>query len=54
MSVKIIYVKKTATSKKITKLKSKKTYFVRIRAYKKSGGAVHISKWSTVKKVKAK
>ena len=35
-------------------LKSKKTYYVRIRAYKKSGGAVHVSKWSSVKIVKEK
>ena len=52
--VKTVTAKKTATSKKITKLKSKKTYYVRIRTYRKSGGAVHVSKWSTVKKVKAK
>lgn len=52
--VKTVYGKKNATSKKITKLKSKKTYYIRIRAYKKSGGLVHVSKWSSVKKVKAK
>ena len=52
--VKTVTAKKTATSKKITKLASKKTYYVRIRAYKKSGNGVHVSKWSTVKKVKAK
>ena len=52
--VKTVYAKKSAVSKKITKLKSKKIYYVRIRAYKKSGGSVHISKWSTVKRVKAK
>ena len=52
--VKTIYAKKSATSKKITKLTSKKTYYIRIRAYKKSGSVVHVSKWSTVKKVKAK
>lgn len=52
--VKTVTAKKNATSKKITKLTSKKTYYVRIRAYKKSGGAVHVSKWSAIKKVKAK
>ncbi|MBQ3370076.1 MAG: fibronectin type III domain-containing protein [Mogibacterium sp.] len=52
--VKTVTAKRTAASKKITKLKSKKTYYVRVRAYKKSGGAVHVSKWSAVKKVKAK
>ena len=52
--VKTVTAKKTAASKKITKLKSKKTYYVRIRAYKKSGEAVHVSKWSAIKKVKVK
>ncbi len=52
--VKTVYAKKSATSKKITKLTSKKTYYVRIRAYKSSGGVVHISKWSTRKSVKVK
>ena len=52
--VKTVYAKKTATSKKITKLMSKKTYYVRIRAYKKSGNKVHVSKWSTKKSVKIK
>lgn len=53
-NVKTVYAKKSAASKKITKLKSKKTYYVRVRAYKKSGGVVHISKWSTRKSVKVK
>ena len=52
--VKTVYAKKSAASKKITKLTSKKTYYVRIRAYKSSGGVIHVSKWSTVKSVKAK
>ena len=52
--VKTVTAKKTAASKKIKKLTSKKTYYVRIRAYKNSGGAIHVSKWSAVKKVKAK
>ena len=52
--VKKVYAKKSAVSKKISKLKSKKTYYIRIRAYKKSGGAVHVSKWSAVKKIKIK
>lgn len=52
--VKTVTAKKSAASKKITKLTSKKVYYVRIRSYLKSGGKVHISKWSTVKSVKAK
>lgn len=53
-SVKTVTAKKNASSKKIRKLKSKKTYYVRIRSYKRSGHAVHISKWSKVKAVKIK
>ena len=52
--VKTVYAKKSATSKKITKLTSKKTYYVRIRAYKSSGGVVHVSKWSKTQNAKAK
>ena len=53
-NVKTVYARKSATSKKITKLKSKKTYYVRIRAYKKVGSKVHISKWSKKRSVKVK
>ena len=53
-NVKTVYAKKTTTSKKITRLTSKKTYYVRIRAYKKSGDKVHVSKWSIKKSVKIK
>lgn len=52
--VKTATAKKTAVSKKITKLKSKKKYYVRIRAYKKDKKDVHVSKWSAVKTVKIK
>ncbi len=47
---------KGAAKKKLTvkKLKAKKTYYVRIRAYKKINGKVQYSKWSKVKKVKVK
>ncbi|MCQ2564114.1 MAG: hypothetical protein MJ128_06485 [Mogibacterium sp.] len=45
---------KSKTSKKITKLKSKKKYSVRIRAYKWIGGVKHVSKWTKWKKVKVK
>ncbi len=46
--------KKTAASKKITKLGRKKTYYVRVRTYKWISGKKHVSKWSSVKKVKTK
>ena len=45
---------KTIDSKVWSGFKGAKKYYVRIRAYKKSGGAVHVSKWSTKKSVKAK
>lgn len=47
-------VGKALASKKIKKLKSKKTYYVRIRAYRKDGNMIHVSKWSAVKKIKTK
>ena len=47
--VKKKYVKANETSEKITKLTSQSTYYVRIRAYTKSGGKVHVSKWSATK-----
>lgn len=46
--------KKTATFKNITKLKSRKTYYVRVRSYKKINGKKHVSKWSAVKKVRTR
>ena len=50
-----VTIGKTKTvSKKIKKLKAKKTYYVRIRTYKKVGGKTYYSDWSTVKKVKTK
>ena len=42
-------VGKTKTSYVIKKLQSEKKYFVRIRAYKKSGGVKKYGKWSVVK-----
>ena len=38
----------------LKKLKKKKTYFIRIRAYKIADGKKVYGKWSTVKKVKIK
>lgn len=42
------------TSKKITKLKAKKKYYVRVRTYKKVGSTKYYSSWSKVKTVKTK
>ena len=53
-NVKTVYAKKTAVSIKISKLKAKKKYYVRIRAYKKVDNTLHVSRWSTTKSVKAK
>jgi hypothetical protein len=41
-------------SKNITKLSAKKTYYVRIRTYKKIGKTYYYSKWSAASKVKTK
>lgn len=49
---KLVSAKKT--SYKITGLKSKKKYYIRLRAYTKTGTTKHVSKWSTVKVVKVK
>lgn len=47
---------KKAKKTKVTfkKLRAKKKYFVRVRAYKKVNGVKYTSKWSTVKKKKTK
>ena len=45
---------KSKTSKKIRKLAKKKNYYIRIRTYKWIGGVKHVSKWSSVRKVKTK
>lgn len=42
----------TKTSKKVTKLKGGKKYFVRIRTYKTAGGKNYYSPWSKAKTVK--
>ncbi len=42
------------SSKKITKLKAKKKYYVRIRTYAKIGGKTYNSSWSKPKNVKTK
>ena len=54
-SKKTVTVSKAATTKVvIKKLKSKKTYYVRIRAYKKVKGKKYYSAWSKAKTVKVK
>ena len=47
-------VSKKSTKVKIKKLKAKKTYYLRVRSYKKVNGKKVYSKWSTVRKVKTK
>ncbi|MCQ2567865.1 MAG: S8 family serine peptidase [Mogibacterium sp.] len=42
------------TSKKISKLKSKKKYYVRVRTYMKCGDKVYYSKWSKAKSIKVR
>ena len=54
-SSKKITVKKAKTTEyEITKLKSKKTYYVRIRAFKKVKGKTYYSEWSKVLSKKTK
>ncbi|MCM1567851.1 MAG: fibronectin type III domain-containing protein [Roseburia sp.] len=54
-TVKKVTVKKKSTVKKtITGLKAKKTYYVRIRAYKTVSGKKYYSAWSSPKKVVTK
>ena len=42
------------TSKKITKLKAKKRYYVQVRTYKTVSGKNIYSTWSSIKSVKTK
>jgi hypothetical protein len=52
---KTVTIKKASTlSTVIKKLTSKKTYYVRIRAYKTAGGTKYYSAWCTAKSVKIK
>ena len=48
------YYTSTKTSKTIKKLAKKKTYFVKIRSYKKISGKTYYGAWSGTKKVKIK
>ncbi len=49
---KIVNIKNTAKSYKKTKLKAGKTYYVKLRAYRKVKSGKAYGAWSTVKKVK--
>ena len=52
---KTVKIKSYKTAKKvISKLKSKKTYYVKVRAFKKVGGKTYYGSYSSVKKVKVK
>ena len=53
-SAKKIRVKNSKNYLKIKKLKSKKTYYVKVRAYKKSGKKTLYSNWTKTKSVKTK
>ena len=53
-SSKWTYKKVTSTSKKLTKLKSGKTYQLKVRAYKTYNGEKVYGSWSAVKKKKVK
>jgi len=44
----------STTSKTATKLKRKRTYYVRIRSYKTVNGKTEYSKWSAIKSIKTK
>lgn len=46
------FVGKWTSRKTITQLKKGKTYYVRVRAYKKSSGKKIYGKWSKIKKIK--
>ena len=50
----VTVAKQNASKKTVKKLKSKKKYFVRVRAYKKVNGKKSYGKWSKIKSVKTK
>lgn len=50
-SAKKVKVSAKSTTKTISKLKKGKTYYMRIRSYKKTGGKTYYSAWSSAKKV---
>ena len=52
--IKTISTSSSKVSKKITKLKSKRRYYVQVRAYKKINGKTYYSNWSSKKSIKTK
>ena len=52
--VRTVYASAKNTSKTIKKLARGKRYYIRVRAYKKKGITIHVSKWSAVRAVKIK
>lgn len=52
--VTISQAKKNSITKTVSKLSKKKTYYVRVRAYTKSGNTVSYGAWSSTKTVKTK
>lgn len=53
-SVRTVNLKSRNTKLTVRKLKSRKTYYIRVRGYKKVNGKIMYSGWSNVKKVKVK
>lgn len=47
-------VQRSNKASKLIKMKKKKTYYVRVRAYNKSNKKTYYGRWSTVKKIKVK
>ena len=52
--VRNVNMKSSSTKLTVRKLKSRKTYYIRIRGYKKVNGKMMYSSWSSVKSVKIK
>ena len=53
-NVKVVYAKRSAASKKIKKLARKKTYYIKVRTYKKADGVKYVGKWSKTIKVRTR
>ncbi len=51
---KTVNLKKSLTKKTVKKLKGKKKYYIRLRAYRKYNGKTYVGKWSKTKTVKTK
>ena len=53
-NARLVKAGKTASSMKISKLKAKKTYYVRVRTYNGKSGSKTVGKWSKATKVRTK